>query len=128
VYESFYNLAEKPFDLTHSSRFLYLGEAHKEALAMLTYGLWKGKGFVLLTGEVGTGKTTIVHALLSELDKSVQCVYLANPTLSPKEFMNYLTLSAFKNRITFKSKAEFLLAFEGFSPGVPSSRGVSFSL
>jgi general secretion pathway protein A len=114
VYESFYNLAEKPFDLTHSSRFLYLGEAHKEALAMLTYGIMERKGFVLLTGEVGTGKTTIVHALLSQLDPSVQCVYLANPTLSPLEFMNYLTLSAFKNRITFKSKAEFLLAFEGF--------------
>jgi general secretion pathway protein A len=114
MYESFYNLAEKPFDLTHSSRYLYLGEGHKEALAMLTYGVIERKGFVLLTGEVGTGKTTILHALLSELDKSVQCVHMANPLLSPKEFMNYLTLSVFKNRIAFKSKAEFLLAFEAF--------------
>jgi general secretion pathway protein A len=114
VYENFYNLAEKPFDLTHSSRFLYLGEAHKEALAMLTYGIMERKGFVLLTGEVGTGKTTIVHALMSELDPSVRTVHLANPTMSPKEFLNYLTLSAFKSRIAFKSKAEFLLAFEGF--------------
>jgi general secretion pathway protein A len=114
VYESFYNLDEKPFDLTHSSRFLYLGEAHKEALAMLTYGIMERKGFVLLTGEVGTGKTTIVHALMSGLDDSVRSVHLANPTLSPKEFLEYLTLSAFKSRISFKSKAEFLLAFEGF--------------
>jgi type II secretory pathway predicted ATPase ExeA/phage tail protein X len=114
MYESFYNLTEKPFDLTHSSRYLYLGESHKEALAMLTYGVMERKGFVLLTGEVGTGKTTMLHALLSELDKSVQCVHLANPLLSPKEFMNYLTLSAFKNRIAFKSKAEFLVAFEAF--------------
>ena len=114
MYTEFYNLAEKPFDLTPSSRFLYLGEEHKEALAMLRYGIMERKGFVLLTGEVGTGKTTILHALLAELDRSVRCVHLANPLLSPKEFMNYLTLSAFKNRITFKSKAEFLLAFEAF--------------
>jgi general secretion pathway protein A len=114
LYTEFYNLAEKPFDLTHSSRYLYLGEGHKEALAMLTYGVIERKGFVLLTGEVGTGKTTILHALLADLDRSVQCVHLANPLLSPKEFMNYLTLSAFKNRIAFKSKAEFLLAFEAF--------------
>jgi type II secretory pathway predicted ATPase ExeA/phage tail protein X len=114
VYTEFYNLAEKPFDLTHSSRFLYLGEVHKEALAILTYGIMERKGFVLLTGEVGTGKTTIVHALKAGLDKSVQCILLANPLLSSKEFMNYLTLSAFKNRIAFKSKAEFLVAFEAF--------------
>jgi general secretion pathway protein A len=114
MYREFYNLEEKPFDLNHSSRYLYLGEAHKEALAMLTYGVMERKGFVLLTGEVGTGKTTIVHALLGELDRSVQVVYLANPAMSPKEFMNYLAFSAFKNRIAFKSKAEFLLAFEAF--------------
>lgn len=114
MYESFYNLGEKPFDLTHSSRYLYLGNSHKEALAMLTYGVMERKGFVLLTGEVGTGKTTILHALLSELDKSVQCVHLANPLLSSKDFRAFLTLSAFKSRIAFKSKAEFLLAFEAF--------------
>jgi len=114
MYTKFYDLEEKPFDLSHSSRYLYLGEAHKEALAILTYGVSERKGFVLLTGEVGTGKTTIVHALLGALDKSVQVVYLANPTLSPKEFVNYITLSVFKNRIAFKSKAEFLVAFEAF--------------
>jgi type II secretory pathway predicted ATPase ExeA/phage tail protein X len=114
MYREFYNLEEKPFDLNHSSRYLYLGEAHKEALAMLTYGVIERKGFVLLTGEVGTGKTTIIHALLGELDKRVQVVYLANPALSPKEFMDYLTFSVFRNRIAFKSKAEFLLAFEAF--------------
>jgi general secretion pathway protein A len=114
MYESFYNLAEKPFDLTHSSRFLYLGEVHREALSMLTYGVMERKGFVLLTGEVGTGKTTILRAMLNDLDKNVKYVHLANPLLSPKEFMDYLTLSAFRNRISFKSKAEFLLAFEAF--------------
>lgn len=114
MYTDFYNLSEKPFDLTHSSRYLYLGEVHKEALAMLTYGVMERKGFALLTGEVGTGKTTILRAMLNTLDNNVRYVHLANPLLSPKEFMNYLTLSAFRNRITFKSKAEFLLAFEAF--------------
>ncbi len=114
MYTEFYNLQEKPFDLTHSSRYLYLGEVHKEALAMLTYGVMERKGFVLLTGEVGAGKTTILRAMLNDLDKSVKYVHLAHPLLSPKEFMNYLTLSAFRNRIAFKSKAEFLLAFEAF--------------
>jgi type II secretory pathway predicted ATPase ExeA/phage tail protein X len=114
MYESFYNLAEKPFDLTHSSRFLYLGEVHREALSMLTYGVMERKGFALLTGEVGTGKTTILQAMLNDLDKTVKYVHLANPLLSPNEFINYLTLSAFRNRISFKSKAEFLLAFEAF--------------
>jgi type II secretory pathway predicted ATPase ExeA/phage tail protein X len=114
MYTEFYNLQEKPFDLTHSARFLYLGEVHKEALAMLTYGVMERKSFVLLTGEVGTGKTTILRTMLSQTDRSVKYVHLANPLLSAKEFINYLTLSAFRNRITFKSKAEFLLTFEAF--------------
>ena len=114
MYTEFYNLAEKPFDLTHSSRFLYLGEEHKEALAMLTYGIMERKGFVLLTGEVGTGKTTILRAMLKDLDKKVQYMHLANPLLSPKEFMIYLTLSIFRKRIAFNSKAEFLLIFQAF--------------
>ena len=57
MYTSFFGLKEKPFNLTPSPRYLYLGENHKEALALLTYGVKERKGFVLLTGEVGTGKT-----------------------------------------------------------------------
>ena len=85
MYTEFYNLQEKPFDLTHSSRFLYLGEVHKEALSMLTYGVMERKGFVLLTGEVGTGKTTILRAMLNDLDRNVKYVHLANPLLSPNK-------------------------------------------
>jgi type II secretory pathway predicted ATPase ExeA len=62
MYTEFYGLKEKPFNLTPSPRFLYLGETHKEALALLTYGVVERKGFILLTGEVGTGKTTMVHS------------------------------------------------------------------
>jgi len=112
MYTDFYNLKEKPFNLTPSSRFLYLSEGHKEALALLTYGVVERKGFILLTGEVGTGKTTMVHALLSNLDENVQCVHLSNPLLSSQEFIDYLAYSAFEKRVHFKSKAEFLLEFE----------------
>jgi general secretion pathway protein A len=72
------------------------------------------QGFVLLTGEVGTGKTTMVRALLSSLDTGVKYVHLANPLLSPREFISYLVLSSFENKIHFKTKSEFLIAFEAF--------------
>jgi type II secretory pathway predicted ATPase ExeA len=114
MYTEFFELIEKPFSLSTSPRFLYLGEKHKEALAILRYGVMERQGFVLLTGEVGTGKTTMVRALLSSLDKSVKYVHLANPLLSPREFIAYLILSAFENKIHFKTKSEFLIAFEAF--------------
>ncbi|MDY7035184.1 MAG: AAA family ATPase, partial [Thermodesulfobacteriota bacterium] len=114
MYTDFYNLKEKPFNLSPSPRFLYLGDSHKEALALLSYGVTERKGFILLTGEVGTGKTTMIQALLSNLDYSVKYVYLSNPILSSKEFMDYLAFSAFKKKIHFKSKTDFLLEFEGF--------------
>ena len=114
MYTEFFELIEKPFSLSTSPRFLYLGEKHKEALAILRYGVMERQGFVLLTGEVGTGKTTMVRALLSSLDKNVKYVHLANPLLSPREFISYLILSAFQNRLHFKTKSEFLIAFEAF--------------
>jgi len=114
MYTEFFELIEKPFSLSTSPRFLYLGEKHKEALAILKYGVLERQGFVLLTGEVGTGKTTMVRALLSSLDKSVKYVHLANPLLSPREFVSYLILSAFENKIHFRTKPEFLIGFEAF--------------
>ena len=114
MYTEFYNLKEKPFELTPSPRYLFLGEIHKEALAFLTYGVVERKGFILLTGEVGTGKTTMVQALLASLDRNVQCVYISNPLLSSQDFFDYLAFSAFKKKVRFKSKADFLVEFEEF--------------
>ncbi len=114
MYTSFFELNEKPFELTPSSKFLYLGDVHKEALALLTYGVTERKGFILLTGEVGTGKTTMVHALLNNLDDSVQCVHLSNPLLSSKDFLKYLAYSVLKRRFQFKTKGDLLIWFEKY--------------
>ncbi|MDY6878779.1 MAG: AAA family ATPase [Thermodesulfobacteriota bacterium] len=114
MYNDFYKLQEKPFNLTPSPRFLYLGEIHKEALALLTYGVVERKGFILLTGEVGTGKTTMIQALLDNLDANVHCINMSNPLLTSGEFIDYLAYSVFKKKIHFKSKADFLITFEDF--------------
>ncbi len=113
MYTSFYNIKEKPFNLTPSPRFLYLGETHKEALSLLTYGIMERKGFVLLTGEVGTGKTTIVQTLLENLDSSVKYVSISNPTLPPKDFLFYVA-SGLGLKTQFESKGTFLVHFEDF--------------
>jgi general secretion pathway protein A len=114
MYTEFYHLKEKPFNLTPSPRSLYLGDIHREALALLTYGVIDRKGFILLTGEVGTGKTTMVHALLSSLGEGIHYVYLSNPLFSVNDFMNYLAFSAFKQKMDFKNKTDFLIHFETF--------------
>lgn len=80
----------------------------------MTYGVMDRKGFILLTGEVGTGKTTMVHALLTSLGEDVQYVYLSNPLFSVNDFMSYLAFSAFQERVNFRSKTEFLIQFEVF--------------
>ena len=113
MYTDFYNLKEKPFNLTPSPRFLYFGETHKEAFALLTYGVMEQKGFVLLTGEVGTGKTTMVQTLLKNLYSSVKYVYLTNPILTPEDFLSYVG-SGLGLRTQFKSKGSFLFEFEHF--------------
>jgi general secretion pathway protein A len=114
MYTEFYNLKEKPFELNPSPRSIYLGDAHKEALALLTYGVMDRKGFILLTGEVGTGKTTIVHALLASISRDIQYAYFSNPLLSVGDFIDYLAFSAFKEKIAFKNKTDFLIQFEAF--------------
>jgi type II secretory pathway predicted ATPase ExeA len=114
MYTEYYGLKEKPFNLTPSPRFIYMSEGHREAMALLRYGVTERKGFILLTGEVGTGKTTLIHNLISNLDNTVEHVYLVNPLLSPEEFLDFLAFSCFKKRIHFKSKTDFLLEFQDY--------------
>lgn len=87
MYKAFYGLREKPFNLTPDPRFLYLSEKHKEAFAHLLYGIRSRSGFVMVTGEIGTGKTTICRNLLNQLDEDTELAFIFNPMLSPLELL-----------------------------------------
>jgi len=87
MYRAFYGLREKPFNLTPDPRFLYLSDKHKEAFAHLLYGIRSRTGFVMVTGEIGTGKTTICRNLLNQLDEDTELAFIFNPMLSPLELL-----------------------------------------
>ncbi len=90
MYEKFYRFKEKPFNITPDPKFVYFSETHKEALAHLRYALREGKVFSVITGEVGTGKTTLVHTLLSNADDNIRTAYIFNPVMDPEDFLNYI--------------------------------------
>lgn len=87
MYSAFFGLTSQPFSIAPNPDFMYLSPRHAEALAHLRYGLGSAGGFVLLTGEVGTGKTTISRCLLQELDDNTEVAFLLNPTLSELELL-----------------------------------------
>jgi general secretion pathway protein A len=113
VYRDFYGLVRKPFEMTPDPSFLYLGDAHREGLAMLHYALDARKGFVALTGEVGTGKTTLIHALLSQLKSTMPSAFIFNPRLDPLDFLRML-FDEFRIEAECRTKAEFLMALNHF--------------
>jgi general secretion pathway protein A len=87
MYLSFFGLSEKPFAITPDPRYLYLSERHAEALAHLLYGVNESGGFIQLTGEVGTGKTTVVRTLLSRVPHHADVAVILNPRVTPVEFL-----------------------------------------
>ena len=87
MYLSFFGLNEKPFAITPDPRYLYLSQRHAEALAHLLYGINEAGGFVQLTGEVGTGKTTIVRKLLAQTPKDAEIALILNPRMTAPEFL-----------------------------------------
>jgi general secretion pathway protein A len=87
MYLSFFGLLEKPFAITPDPRYLYLSERHAEALAHLLYGINDAGGFVQLTGEVGTGKTTIIRSLLAQTPKNAEIALILNPRMTASEFL-----------------------------------------
>ncbi len=87
MYEAFFGLRERPFNLTPDPRFLFLSEKHKEAFAHLLYGIKNRSGFVMVTGEIGTGKTTISRTLLQQLHDDTEIAFIFNPFLSPEELL-----------------------------------------
>ncbi|MEZ5291473.1 MAG: AAA family ATPase [Vicinamibacterales bacterium] len=91
MYHEFYGLTERPFDLTPNTRYLYLTPMHREALAAVQYGITSRRGIIVVTGEAGTGKTTIVRAALRALrGENVRQTYLNNPALTRDEFLQFL--------------------------------------
>ena len=113
MYREHYGLLRTPFEMTPDPAFLYLGETHREGLATLVYGVQSGKGFVMLTGEVGTGKTTLLHALLGQLDANTASAFLFNPKLEPLDFFRIL-FDEYGIEETCRTKAEYLLALNRF--------------
>ncbi|MBX3704377.1 MAG: AAA family ATPase [Steroidobacteraceae bacterium] len=87
MYASFFGLNEKPFAITPDPRYLYLSERHAEALAHLAYGISEAGGFIQLTGEVGTGKTTVLRSLLQQLPAHCDVALILNPRVTPAEFL-----------------------------------------
>lgn len=91
MYLNFFGLSERPFSITPDIQYLYLGRQHEQALDMMLYGINERLGFLLLTGEVGAGKTTLSRALLARLNSNVATALLVNPLLSVPELLKSIT-------------------------------------
>jgi type II secretory pathway predicted ATPase ExeA len=113
MYEQYYGLKERPFDLTPNPRFLFLSRRHREALAHLRYGLSGRPGITMIVGEVGTGKTTLVRAALTSPDVAAsRVVHVSNPTLTRTEFYEYVAAGFEFGEEAGASKARFIQRLE----------------
>src|SRR5580704_8022378 len=91
MYEPFYGLHRPPFAVTPDPSLLYMSRAHREALATIIYGIETRKGFVVVTGEVGTGKTTVIRAFFDQARADAfKLIYIFTPQVSPLEMAKYL--------------------------------------
>ena len=121
MYLQYYGLKSIPFSLTPDPRFLYYTPSHREVLANLQYGIQHGKGLIVATGEVGTGKTTVIRAIMSRLDRSVLTSSIVNPGLSVDEF--YDNIAGDFAIDAHKSKSDLLIRL-GKMLAVRHSRGL----
>jgi general secretion pathway protein A len=114
MYKDFYRLKKDPFEITPDPSFLFPAKSHNEALASLYYGVRRHKGFIVLTGEVGTGKTMLVRALLQLLSAAnIAYAYVFNSLLEPLDFLYYIA-GDFGLPAGGKSKSEILLMLSNF--------------
>ncbi|RZB36484.1 MAG: general secretion pathway protein A [Desulfobacteraceae bacterium Eth-SRB2] len=113
MYLTHYSLKSKPFQMSTDPNFLWLGEKHKEALATLKYAIVENKGILALTGDVGTGKTTLINALIRSLGNDTMVATIYDPSLEVLDFFNIVSF-AFNMGRTFDSKGEFLIYFKRF--------------
>ena len=113
MYLKFFGLTEKPFELTPDPKFLFLTPGHREALAQLTYGIQEQKGFILMTGEVGTGKTTLLRTLIQRLDGQIESAFIMNSTLPFHQLLEY-ALADLGVADTGGTRAQRLIALNHF--------------
>lgn len=113
MYLDYYQLSQKPFQINTDPAFLWLGEKHEEALATFKYGLYENKGFLLLTGDVGVGKTTVINAMLRLLGDNDLAVSVHDPSFERLDFFNFLARS-FGLPGDYTSKGAFVADFKEF--------------
>jgi general secretion pathway protein A len=94
VYEQYFGFTKAPFNITADPEFLFLSHSHRDGLTQLTYALKARRGFVVLTGEVGTGKTTLIYTLLNELDETMRTAFICSHISSPWTFCAMLVTSS----------------------------------
>ncbi|MCK6430247.1 MAG: AAA family ATPase, partial [Burkholderiaceae bacterium] len=107
MYARYFGLKQPPFSIAPDPRYLFMSERHREALAHLLYGVRGGGGFVLLTGEVGTGKTTVCRCFLEQIPKRCNVAYIFNPKLTVEELLRTVC-------------TEFRIPYEHVGPGAPT--------
>ena len=117
MYESYYGLNSKPFQLTPDPAFFYASKWHKRAMSYLQYGLSQAEGFIVITGDIGTGKTTIANSLLNNIEDDIVAAQIVTPKLSPDELVK-MVAAKFGLDVAGKTKSEILEELEGFLFGL----------
>ena len=114
MYTKFFGLNEKPFSITPDPRYLYMTDRHSDALAHLVYGISESGGFIQLTGEVGTGKTTLIRSLLEQLPDAARLAVILNPNLSALEFLEAICVELDIPIPEQRSRSSLITALNGY--------------